>query len=445
MALRRQLLEVVELVEPVIAIINRTHRLNPVLSVAVTVLTAMNLGVVGQDNFRWNLPANTPRPPIPADNPMTDDKVLLGRFLFYDKRLSSNGKISCSSCHRQEYAFSSGPTLTIGVSGQAPKRKAPSLGNVAYYPVLTWGNPSIDSLEKQVLVPLLNAKPREMGGNDRKRVDSLLALFRSDPIYRRLFRSAFPSQPNPYSLESMAMAIAAFERTLLSWDSPYDRYLREQRSSMSAAAMEGAKLFFSDEVACHVCHAGPTLTRNFAQQGRTSDRPSFANVGLYNVAGKNEYPRGDRGLYEVTSRPEDHGAFRIPTLRNVAQTAPFMHDRSVSSLRSVLSNYSRGGRYLKGGPNRGDGARNAHKSSYMQGFELSSRQEQQLEAFLHSLTDASLLSKPEFGDPWARKERTPSSSMRARRKDDKSKLVAKEPDHCMLRAVIDLNCRVRSK
>jgi cytochrome c peroxidase len=199
-------------------------------------------GLMGAD-FDWNLPKGFPHPPVPADNPMSAAKVELGRYLFYDKRMSVNGKASCGSCHRQELAFTDGRARAEGTTGQLHPRGSMSLVNVAYVPRLTWADPALASLEEQALIPMLGEDPLELGLKGRK--PEFLAALRRDPLYQRLFPPAFPGARVPggedaFTLSNVTKAIAAFERTIVSMRSPYDRYRwGDDPSAISDAASVG--------------------------------------------------------------------------------------------------------------------------------------------------------------------------------------------------------------
>src|SRR5215469_2460499 len=179
---------------------------------------ACAVGLVAAD-YDWNLPKGFPRPYVPADNPMNASKAELGRYLFYDKRMSVNGKESCGSCHRQELAFTDGRARAEGTTGQSHPRSAMSLVNVAYAPTLTWANPTLDSLEQQALIPMLGEDPVELGlkGHEAE----FLNAIEHDPIYRDLFPRAFPGGGEIYTLQNVTKAIAAFERSIVSVRSPY--------------------------------------------------------------------------------------------------------------------------------------------------------------------------------------------------------------------------------
>ncbi|MEM7050302.1 MAG: MbnH family di-heme enzyme [Acidobacteriota bacterium] len=330
------------------------------------------------------LPAPFPPPRVPAGNPLTAAKIELGRHLFYDRRLSFNGSASCADCHRQELAFTDGLGRAIGATRQAHPRGAMSLANVAYNVSFGWDDPNLRSLEEQARVPILNQAPIELGVAGHE--EEVLARLDRDPVYRRLLPRAFPRQPGPMSLDHVVHALAAFERILYSGDSPYDRLVYGGDSAaLSPAARRGMDLFFSDDLKCSRCHAGFTFSGPVAFRGAPAPPPIFHNNGLYG-----EDRITNPGLRRTTGRPEDGGRFRAPTLRNIAVTAPYMHNGALPSLAAVVDHYARGGQ----------GHRN--QSDQVTGFELAPGQREELVAFLESLTDEAFLSNPRFADPWPR-------------------------------------------
>jgi cytochrome c peroxidase len=355
----------------------------------------------GDSRYNWNLPAGFPVPEVPADNPMTDAKVDLGRHLFYDRRLSGNQTQSCASCHRQSLAFSDGRLLGVGSTGDVHPRNSMSLANVGYASVLNWANPNMSRLEAQALIPMFGEHPVELGMSGREQ--ELLARLQADTVYQRLFPAAFPTQPQPVSVEHITKALAAFQRSLISGDSPYDRYkFRNDRTAMSASALRGEALFFSEETECFHCHAGITFSASTKYVGKAFTEQEFFNNGLYNVGGTGAYPADNIGLKEFTGRDTDMGAHKAPTLRNIAVTAPYMHDGSIATLEEVLEHYARGGRLIREGPHAGDGARSQFKNGFVKGFTMTAQDKADLLAFLCSLTDSTLLTAPRFSDPWRR-------------------------------------------
>jgi cytochrome c peroxidase len=351
--------------------------------------------------YAWNLPAGWPTPRVPADNPMTAAKVELGRHLFYDTRLSGNGTQSCSTCHQQAHAFADTRGRGLGSTGEQHQRGSMSLVNVAYAATLTWGNPSLTRLEDQVLVPMFGDHPIELGLSraDASWVDRL----REVPEYRRLFVEAFGDAPDPFSIDHVVKALASFERSIVSARSSYDRYHQERDdSAISASARRGETVFFSQPQSCFRCHGGFNFSGSTDFEGRRgSGMPEFHNTGLYNLAGALSYPPGGLGVYDTTHLPSDVGKFKAPTLRNIAVTAPYMHDGSIATLDEVIDHYAAGGRTIAEGPLGGVGHDNPNKSPTVRGFTLTAEQRTDLKAFLASLTDEALLHDPAFADPWA--------------------------------------------
>jgi cytochrome c peroxidase len=350
--------------------------------------------------YRWNLPPWVPVPVIPADNPMTSAKVELGRYLFFDRRLSRNQTQSCASCHDPKKAFTDGLAAPLGVTGERAPRSAMSLTNVAFLSVYTWANPQLTSLEVQALIPLFGEHPVEMGMGGREA--ELFARIKAEPRYRSLFGEAFPSEARQgdealYSLSTLTKALASFQRSLLSFDSPYDRMkYGGQPRALSAAAKRGEQLFFGERLECYHCHGSFTFTDNIRHSKLPFPETGFHNTGLYNVDGVGGYPRHNPGIMELTGDPADVGRFRTPTLRNVSVTAPYMHDGSIATLREVIrSHYSRAGRAsIQGkGPN-------PKRSELIAGFKISNAEVNDLIAFLASLTDSAFLSNSAHQDPW---------------------------------------------
>jgi cytochrome c peroxidase len=255
-----------------------------------------------------------------------------------------------------------------------------SLANVAYASALTWGNPTVTSLEEQALLPMFGAHPVELGL--ARPGTAMVARLRAVLEYERLFPAAFGAASDPFTVDNVTRAIAAFERTIISGRSPYDRYhFDRQNDAISADAKRGEQLFFSAPLSCFRCHNGFTFSGATDFEGRREGgTPEFHNNGFANLAG---------GLLDVTARPEDFGKFKAPTLRNIAVTAPYMHDGSVATLEGVLDSYAAGGR----------DARN--KSELIHGFALSADQKRDLIAFLQTLTDEELLHDPALANPWS--------------------------------------------
>jgi cytochrome c peroxidase len=348
------------------------------------------------------VPAAFPEPAVPVDNPYTRDKAELGRHLFYDRRLSATGAFACADCHQQRHAFTDARTTAVGATGELHRRNTMTLANVAYNGTFNWADAETRGLEDQMRVPMFSLAPIELGlsGHEAEALRSLVA----EPRYPPLFAAAFPGEPAPIHMENVIRAIATFERSLASVDSPYDHYLRGgDRRALSPAARRGMTAFFSRRLRCSQCHRGVHLAGNTTWFGRPPTPFEFHNTGLYNLEG-GAYPAVDRGRIEQSGRPEDMGRFRAPTLRNVALTAPYMHDGSIATLDGVLAHYSAGGRTVHDGPYRGVGRRNPFKSERVRRLRLSPAAVADLRAFLESLTDEAFVDDPRYGDPWRRSE-----------------------------------------
>ena len=353
--------------------------------------------------FDWGLPSWVPEPVVPAHNPMSTAKVELGRHLFYDPRLSANGQMACATCHHQDKAFTDGLARSPGVTGESAPRNAQSLANVAYMPTLTWANPLLTELEVQALIPLFGEHPVEMGMAGREQ--ELFARLAADTTYARLFALAFPAEAAQgagalYSLSTLTKALAAFQRSLVSFNSPYDRYrYGNQPNAISPAAKRGEELFFGERMECYHCHGGFLFSDNIKHNRLPFPELGFHHTGLYNSDGRGSYPKGHEGLQDITTRPDDHGQFRTPSLRNVAVTAPYMHDGSIATLHDVIRHhYAVAGR----GAKQGAGP-SPLRSAFIEGFAVSDAEVNDLVAFLESLTDTEFLHNPRHANPWSHK------------------------------------------
>jgi cytochrome c peroxidase len=332
----------------------------------------------------WDLPPGVPAPHVPDPASLTPERIALGRHLFFDTRLSGNGTQSCGTCHRREFAFTDTRPRAIGATGAVHSRGSMSLVNVAYRDVLTWADPSMTSLERQALVPMFGEHPIELGLKGHE-----AAVFRrlaDDVIYLRLFGDAFPGDSDPIRTDTIVSALAAFQRSIVSFRSPYDRArYGGDASAMPPAARRGEALFFSREKAgCFQCHGGLNFDGGSRVAGGESAAPVFHNTGLFV-----RYAAPNTGVHAHTGAPGDEGRFRAPTLRNIARTAPYMHDGSIATLGGVLDHYAAGGR-----------AAHENRSPLLRPFTLTAAERQDLLAFLDSLTDIDALVDSRWGDPW---------------------------------------------
>jgi len=312
--------------------------------------------------MRLTLPLGLPPLPVPEDNPETVEAVALGRKLFYDVHLSGNNTMSCATCHNPGLGFSDPRRVSIGANGKLGTRNALSILNSAYLPVQFWDGRAI-SLEEQAGGPMAN--PVEMNQPHAVSVSKLNAM----PSYRKEFEDAYG--PGPVTIGKIKMALASFERTLLSGDSPFDHYqYGGDKSAMSASAIRGLAIFTDKNRGnCAVCH---TIGEKYAlfTDGK------FHNIGVA-VDGNGNLI--DLGRFEVTKLEADKGKFRTPTLRNIAKTAPYMHDGSEKSLKAVVDFYV------------GGGNSNAYLDPEIHSLELSAAGKADLIAFLQSLSGTNLL------------------------------------------------------
>lgn len=327
--------------------------------------------------YRWDLPPGVAPPPVPADNPMSAAKVELGRRLFYDADLSIDGTIACATCHEQHRAFAEGNATHGGVRGAQGRRNVMALANVGYLAPLTWARPDLRTLESHFLVPVLGEHPVEMGMAGRE--PELVRRLGADPCYRSMFAASFPEEDGRISTATIAKAVAAFERTLLSFDSPYDRYRRGDGNAIDDAAKRGAALFFGERLHCAGCHAGPNFTDG-----------AFHALGSHGTAGTEVGPDADRGLAEASNDPADTGRFRTPGLRNAALTAPYLHDGSVRTLSQAIASHLAADA----------GARTPRDAALPTGS-IGDGDTGDLVAFIDSLTDSGFISDPRLALPKA--------------------------------------------
>ena len=273
-------------------------------SLTATVLTVAGL-VVAE-------PAGLPPVSHPKDNPPTAEKISLGKQLFFDGRLSADNKVSCASCHDPAKGFSNGEQFATGVEGQKGGRNSPTIINSAYGKLQFWDGRA-KNLEDQAMGPVQN--PIEM----KMTVEAVVAKLNAIEDYKKQFQQVFGSD---VTSDGMAKAIAAYERTVLSGDAPYDKFKAGDKAALSEAAARGMKLFFG-KANCSACHAGASFTDN-----------SFHNIGVLGT---------DEGRATINKSVGDKAAFKTPTLREIVRSAPYMHDGSMKTLEEVVAHYNKGG------------------------------------------------------------------------------------------------------
>ena len=363
------------------------------------VVSALSACGFGDEEYRLELPPDFPMPSIPEDNPLTVQKVELGRRLFYDTRLSANATQSCSSCHQQAHAFSEPGEVAIGSTGQKHRRNSMALVNAAYTASFTWAHPGITTLEQHMLIPLFGDSPIEMGAGGHEH--EILERLKADAEYRRLFADAFAFERDRINFNNVSKAIACFVRTLVSFQSAFDRYAyRGDDSALSESQVRGMNLFMSERLECSHCHSGFNFSQFVTHEANTPPDNPFHVTGLYYVA-DDPVAQFDFGVFDVSSNPEDKDKFKAPTLRNTEFSAPYMHDGSLSTLEDVLDFYAAGGREIIEGPMRGDGRKHPRKSPFVRGFTLTPQEKQDVVNFLRSLSDEQFVKDPRFADPFA--------------------------------------------
>ncbi len=306
--------------------------------------------IVGTDTnlYPLEIPKGFPPPITKSDNPLTVESVALGKKLFFDPILSIDSTIACASCHHPDRGFSDTIALSRGVEGRLGTRNAPTLMNLAYHTAFMKDG-GARTLALQVMIPLMDHA--EMDFKMRKAVERL----RQIPEYVELTQRSYGKKINSFTI---TRAIAAYERTLISGNSPFDYYyFHGEKEALTESQIRGWELFQSNKTNCSHCHSGFNFTSN-----------GYENNGLYV-----EYK--DEGRFLLTRDSSDMGKFKIPTLRNIALTAPYMHDGSLATLEEIISHYENGGK------------RHRNQNSKIGGFKLSEQERVDLIAFLEGLTD----------------------------------------------------------
>ncbi len=337
-------------------------------------------------------PLGLPPVPIPADNPQTEAKVALGDRLFHDKRFSADGKVACSTCHDREKAFTDHKPVSQGFRNLRGTRNAPTVVNAAYMKTLFWDGREPD-LEGQARQPFIN--PVEGGLPDH---EPMLDVIRKDPDYVKAFKAVFGVEPGEITIDHVVKAIAAFERTILSGNSPFDRWrYGGEEEALTEAQKRGFEVFVGKGrcVSCHVIEQTQALF--------TDNKFHNIGVGFKKIRGREfevarEFIRAKRrgadvdktvltkpeaselGRFAVTEDITQVGAFKTPTLRNVAVTFPYMHDGSLESLEDVVDFYNNGGRL------REDDPVSPFLSGGIRPLDLSDQEKKDLVAFLEALT-----------------------------------------------------------
>jgi cytochrome c peroxidase len=339
---------------------------------------------------------------LSTENSFSKEKASLGRYFFYDRRISLNQTKSCSSCHDQKFSFTDGYRRSIGALGDNHQHNAVALINIVFNKYLTLADSSLHFPEQQVNNPMFHDQPVELGWKGNEAV--ILTRLKKDSFYSLQMKSIYPSEKDPFSVKNIQSCLASFVKTILSFDSPYDRYKHGHNpAALSTAEKNGMNLFFSAKLGCGNCHGGinfsrPVISDGFGKTGY------YQNTGLYNIDEAGAYPAYDQGLIQITKNPVDMGKYRIPTLRNLAFTAPYFHDGTAANLEEVLAVYENGGRNNLTGLYAGDGRKNPFKNPLINGFRLTSQEKKDLISFLLSLSDSSVCTNPLYANPFKEDE-----------------------------------------
>ncbi|WP_215242226.1 cytochrome-c peroxidase [Dyadobacter helix] len=335
---------------------------------AVVLLSSCSKSEIEPEPYTFEAPVHFPQPVFDTGNPMSREGIALGRMLFYDVRLSANNKVSCATCHDPQRAFTDGARLsTAGVSGSALLRHTPALFNLAWATNGLFWDGGATNLESQVFGPL--TAHDEMGQDLYELMDELNAV----PAYVSGFQNAFDG---PVSSQNVAKALAQFQRSLISADSRYDRFrLNKPGGSLTADELSGLELVRQK---CQGCHAGELFTdQGYHNNGLDADFSDTSHEGLF------------LGRYRISYDVSDLGKFKTPSLRNLAFTAPYMHDGRFATLEDVLEHYSTGVK----------NSATLDKLIPASGMELTGEQKKQVVAFLYTITDQEFVRDPEHQKP----------------------------------------------
>lgn len=296
-----------------------------------------------------------------STNFFSPEKAELGKYLFYDKRLSVNSTKSCASCHAPQFSFTDSYRRSVGAFGDFTLHNSPPLVNLVFNNYFTYIDTSLHLPERQINNPMFGVTPIEMGwkGNE----DEILHRIKADSVYSELFKKAFQGEKEKYTVKNVQYAITTFIKTLISLNSPYDTYRNGNKNVLNDAEKRGLSLFESEKLKCNLCHGGINFNRPVFQQS------PYIVTGFSGIESQDSLP------------------YKVPTLRNLAFTSPYFNDGSVESLDDVVNLFAMGGK-----------ATNRHP--YVQGFSINLGEKKDLVRFLLSLSDSSFIKKTQLQDPW---------------------------------------------
>lgn len=331
------------------------------------------------------------------------EKVLiqLGRRLFYDRRLSVNNSKACGTCHNPSFAFTDGYKRSLGVYADLHQRNTQPLFNLLNFKYLTAADSTLHNTIQQMNNPLFNEHPKEMGVKGHE--EEILQKIKADEEYQKLFATAFAPKADNINWDNIKIGISTFINSIVSDQSPYDKYIGGDSTALSLSQKRGKELFFSDKLKCSSCHGGFNFSAS-SKVDEAGDTIYYFNTGLYNTDGLGAYPDYDMGLFQCTKNKNDMGKFRVPSLRNLLFTAPYFHDGSGATLDDVVDIYAAGGRLIRQGIYSGDGTKNPCKDSLISGFSITETEKKELIDFLQSLSDSSLIKTEQYGNPFSEDE-----------------------------------------
>jgi cytochrome c peroxidase len=328
---------------------------------------------------------------------IAQNQIELGRHLFFDRRLSVNNTRACATCHNPNFAFTDGYKRSLGAFADLHQRNTQPLFNLSYLKYFTAADSSIHSTLQQMEKPLFNTHNIEMGVGGHEA--EILARIKNDKKYNSLFANA--GYDNNW--QNIKKAISKFEESIVSFGSPYDKFMAGDTNAISTNVKNGMKIFFSETTTCSSCHGGKNFSESIIKID-TKENMQYFNIGLYNLNINSDYPDYDKGLMEHTNIKEDMGKYRVPTLRNLAFTAPYFHDGSAASMLDVVEHYAAGGRNIADGIYKGDGSKNVYKHKLIKGFTISTNEKLDLIAFLISLSDSNFIKNKAYQNPFEQDE-----------------------------------------
>jgi cytochrome c peroxidase len=316
----------------------------------------------------------------------------LGRFLFYDQRLSADKTRSCATCHNPAFSFTDTYKRSVAFGGALHQRNSQPLVNLRLMKYFTAADSAVKTLMQQIHRPFYNMQPPEMGVYLREQ--QIIREMQNDSRYRALFAAVYGNHTNAINWQNIKTLLVAFVESIEALNAPYDQFIKGDTAALGMDEKMGMQLFYSARLGCSSCHGG----LNFATPQQHVGY--YHNIGLYNIDGNGAYPAYDPGLFQNTHNPADMGKFRVPTLRQLAFTAPYFHDGSAATLTEALNVFWNGGRTNAAATGLGDGVTNPYKHPLIKPISLTSAEKMQVHKFLLSLADSTVLTAAAYSNPF---------------------------------------------